>query len=491
MFAAPDDMSSSERPSAAASVRPGRVSSFDKMYIWSIVLEPMLFFVLFQRTVTGVSGNLSRLLQFAVIIGLVLRLVFGGASAPGRIRFVRLGRPLYTNYRTYFLITLVAGLVGAASGAYALPAYAASGASAISVFLNSASTRPIFEYCIAAYYFVYFVVLPQFFLKSKGHIDYFFSTFRVMFLLSLMLGFIDLLLSAVGVPFIPRMLDERIFVGVRFHGLAGEPRDAFVFLFFGLAMLHLRAHYRGERLKRPLSVALVVAALLTQSTSGMIGIGVFVCLYGIYTVREISTRRVIYLAVVSILASVLIFESAARSPRVMLYVSSISGLWRILESGGVIPQIIMVQMDNIYPLYDLTIKARDFNWLPIMIGSGFGSASAVNNRFAVEGLAMANPHSQLVRTLYESGLIGMVFLVRTFVDPVKHLTRSLSKERRHEFLLLTLLLLGCFLGHRSSAPFILLGVLIAVFRRVPEGSLARLSGRRTTVPAAVSSPSAA
>jgi O-antigen ligase len=124
-----------------------------------------------------------------------------------------------------------------------------------------------------------------------------------------------------------------------------------------------------------------------------------------------------------------------------------------------------------------------------LIGSGFGTASAVNNRFALDSFALANPHSQFVRTLYESGVVGVILLVRAFVSPVKYLTRRLAKHTRDRFFLLTLLLLGCFLGHRSSAPFIYLGVLIAVFRRIDSDREVEASERPIDGVALVGAPS--
>ena len=72
-----------------------------------------------------------------------------------------------------------------------------------------------------------------------------------MFFLSLFLGAIDLLLVAItGIEFIPRHLSDMRHVGVRFHGIAGEPRDAFVHLFLGLSLLYLRESWTGIKFKR-------------------------------------------------------------------------------------------------------------------------------------------------------------------------------------------------------------------------------------------------
>ena len=79
---------------------------------------------------------------------------------------------------------------------------------------------------------------------------------------------------------------------------------------------------------------------------------------------------------------------------------------------------------------------------------------------------VANRHSQLVRSLYESGIIGTIFFAKAFTHPVTHLTRHLSAKRRYECLVLALLLRGCFFGHRSSTAFIYVGMVIVVYRVV-------------------------
>ena len=94
-------------------------------------------------------------------------------------------------------------------------------------------------------------------------------------------------------------------------------------------------------------------------------------------------------------------------------------------------------------------------------GSGLGSASAINN-YIPGGLSiLANPHSQLIRVIYESGFIGMLLYISIFIRPVKYLGKKLNLYKRHIQVLSLLVLSACF-GHRSSACYIFLGILIAM-----------------------------
>ena len=72
-------------------------------------------------------------------------------------------------------------------------------------------------------------------------------------------------------------------------------------------------------------------------------------------------------------------------------------------------------------------------------------------------------HSQLARVIYENGIIGTWLFIRVFTKPVELMTDRLPPNLRREFMLMVLLVLGCSLGHRSSAMFIYLGIVIATF----------------------------
>ncbi len=293
--------------------------------------------------------------------------------------------------------------------------------------LNSPTLRPPFEYLIAIYYFIYFAVLPRYMLKTEGAVLYFFSVFKKMFIISLVVGVVDLSLAFVGiypVPLVPRHIADWVLVGFRFHGLAGEPRDAFVYLFLGLAVFCLEAHIKRQPLSKFWTVAVISAALFTQSGSGLVGIGVFLVLFNVYNLTHtMNVRHFLLLLAILTLTPTLMYVAFCSSERLLQYLKSASNLWNLLESGNELPYLMYVQSPNIYPLYDLTVKARELNILPIIFGSGFGSASAISNYYDPRAIGeLNNPNSQLVRSLFESGIIGTFFLIRSFLSPVKHLT---------------------------------------------------------------------
>jgi len=108
---------------AGAALPLPRVALFKRLFVWSVLLEPLFFFVLFDEAVTGVTGNLSRILQFAVCVVLAGRLV---VRVLLQARTVPIPNPWHPNFRHYtnlMLLSVTAGLIGYVSGAYELPAY--------------------------------------------------------------------------------------------------------------------------------------------------------------------------------------------------------------------------------------------------------------------------------------------------------------------------------------------------------------------------------
>ena len=466
------------------------LSLFDKLYIWSVLFEPLLFFVVFV-TDLGISGNLSRLAQFVVVCGVALRFcaVFVSPSGTG-IRLPSPLGPLYVRYALYFFLTLGAGVLVLLSGSYSLVTTSEESRSGTLGFESppsSASLRVALEYGIALYYFAYFSVLPQYVLVSRKHISYFFRMFKKVFVFSLVIGLINVgLFVFLGIMAIPRQLIDWLsttagYAAGRFAGLAGEPRDAFVYLFLALAIFHLEAHFRGVRFKRSWVVLIIALALLTQSLSGLIGIACFIGLYAFYSVGSAmvsgglirAVRLCVQLVLLTTVTVGILYVGIIGSDRLMIFFNAVTPLWVAMESGlsgEDLPPIFQPHMNTIYPLYNLYYKLRNFDFLPVMIGSGLGSASTINSAYGLVGQTI-NPTSQLVRTLFESGAIGTGLFIVAFTSPVKMVTKRLPKRKQRQFALFALLVLGCVLGHRSAAIFIYLGLCIAVFRVMSGGSV--------------------
>lgn len=439
-----------------------------RLYVWSVIFEPLFFFVVLDESVSGVTGNVSRILQIATVAIMLARLVSWFVTSPqGQVSVPGWRHPLFKYQYAYIGLAIIAGTLGAFSGAYAVApgAVAITHRSAVSAFINSPSFRPFVEYIAAIYYIVYFAVLPRYILQTRPELEYAFAKFRWMFTLSYVVGVVDVLIArGFNKYLIPRHLVDGLSVEGRFHGLAGEPRQAFVYLFLGLALFHLEAHFRGRPVSRSWTVAIIVAAFFVQSTTGLLGIALFVALAAVFYLPTLEQRRRRQAVVAMGLVVVLAGFAAVSSSRVRGYVAAASDLWSTLEQGRPLEYLMSKSNSDIYPLYDLVVKARNHHFLPILIGSGKGTASVTANRYYMQYAAVNNPHSELVRVLYGTGVIGFWLFLMSFVHPIRKLTANLSRESQAEFLLMMLVVLGCSLADRSAAPYIYLGMFAAVWR---------------------------
>ncbi len=78
-------------------------------------------------------------------------------------------------------------------------------------------------------------------------------------------------------------------VGNRFHGIAGEPRQAFVYLVFGLSIFYLNKYWLVDNSKNILFIpVIVIAAYYTESASGLVGIIFGIILIFMYLIRSIK-----------------------------------------------------------------------------------------------------------------------------------------------------------------------------------------------------------
>ena len=433
-----------------------------KIYVWSVLMEPLLFFVIAGQSVTGVGGNISRLLQLFVVTSLILRAFI--------IPFDKLKIPnpfaeQYKWYSYYLIFIVISFIYGYFTGAYDLGFGLTStrkDASGIFIFLNSQFARPFFEYFITIYYFIYFVILPRYLLDTSQGINYFFKVFLLTFYSCLLVGILDfLLIYLIGFEWVPRHLSDFTHVGKRFHGLAGEPRDAFVYLGFGIAIFYLRSVWLNKQnISNLFIVGLFICMLLTQSSSGFIGLIISAGLIFIYQLPKMPIKYLAPIFTILIIISLTTYFAVINSTRTMIYIDAIPAAIQALESSSNLPPIIQAQIVNVYPVWVRISELMRYELLPIFIGTGFGSASILNSIFFnIDGVY--NPHANIIRVIFESGVIGLLIFINAFISPLK---RLISKRNiRENITMYMLFILGLSFGHRSSTLFIFFGMLLLIF----------------------------
>ena len=100
----------------------------------------------------------------------------------------------------------------------------------------------------------------------------------------------------------------------------------------------------------------------------------------------------------------------------------------------------------------------NLNFLPLIFGTGLGTSSVANNIYMMEVNNVINPNANIVRMIYDVGIIGSLLLIKSFIYPIERL--SINREMSLKLIFLMLFILGAYFGHRSVAPFLFLGILI-------------------------------
>jgi hypothetical protein len=157
---------------------------------------------------------------------------------------------------------------------------------------------------------------------------------------------------------------------------------------------------------------------------------------------------------------------ASFSYRFGLYYEAFGELWYHLNNGIFTVGTLEGQMVNIVPIWDLWLKLSAYNPIPLLFGHGYGSASVVNSSYLMipwgdPVYEVSNPHSQVIRNIFEGGIVGTLLFISLFLSPFKKII--IRKEDYKKFILVMLLVLSAFFSHRTVAPFVLFGMASVIF----------------------------
>jgi len=447
-------------------------------------MEPFYMFILAPQGVTGIGASFSRILQFIVCAGLCFKFF---SSKRDRDRIINSFSPLNNNITYYFIFAILVGFLGLYSGSYSVNIESGTQVvsnSIIANFILSFSFRPFIEYLIAFYYFVYFVVLALFMLPNKEAIDYFFRIFGIAFLICIVLGYLDYLYMSIyyheiaasnvdmswsGAFLLPRHLSDGHTVGFRFHGIAGEPRDAFSYLMLSLGIFALRDIWEDKKkLTLFWIILIIISAFLTESFSGILGIAFFGILILVFYLPFASSnmftnlKMKLLLLCMYLLVATIIFISFLVFPRLSIYYQDLFQLYLILDKGLPLSDTVYrFSINNIYPIWHLWSEIREFNFLHFFIGNGLGSTPAIN-QYYMHSNEMINPNANIIRTLYETGVIGTLLFISVFLTPIKKM--YINSTIHSKLIIFMLLMLGMYFAHRSAIPYIFLGIVLVVLK---------------------------
>ena len=255
--------------------------------------------------------------------------------------------------------------------------------------------------------------------------------------------------------------DGCIGVGYRFHSFLGEPRDAFVFLSYALALYGLLLVFEKNRNFSFLYILLLISIMaLTQSASGLVGliIGfIIVFMFGDFY----KYKNIIYLNLLIILFILTVTFIVYTDTRLNLYIQEAKNLFVYLENR-IITDLILIQSNDIIPMWMYIKQLINLDLFHVLFGSGSGSASFTTNEYLAVEQFINKPRSNLVRVLFASGLIGMFFYLKFLIHPLKILVSEIDSKYKTYFLYSSFIFYGCTFGHRSLLGFIFVGIIVTI-----------------------------
>jgi len=432
--------------------------SLAMLWALSVLLEPLLYFVLADQTQIGFAGNISRLLQFFVMALIAAHFLSGRC-----LRISTYARNLCFPLSLFILYAFVVSLFGFFFGTYSGGQTWGDQAGLSSVF-QSNKTRPVVELFILIFQFFYFVILPMVLLRTKRDLDFLFRCAFFFLSVHFIAGWIDFILTPLGVDLISRHLADGRSVGLRFHGLAGEPRDAAVYmmsLFFFVATYYFYRNGSVPLLKKTHVAIIAVSCLATVSASFLVAVCASLLLWLTYGLRRISADFIVRSLILVIVFFLIVGFSISYFERLdrylTIYQDNLVKLYQ--DPHQDLPRLVKNSFNNIYPIIHVLKEFDDGKIFPLFFGHGAGGSGVANSIIYGE---YNNPNNQFARLIFDYGVVGTLLFIFLFIQSIKRSVIGMPSLDRDRLVSYGLIMLGGVFAHRTNVWLIWLGILMAV-----------------------------
>ena len=124
-----------------------------------------------------------------------------------------------------------------------------------------------------------------------------------------------------------------------------------------------------------------------------------------------------------------------------------------------LPYQLYVQRSSIFPLYEFYTNLINFNLIEVIFGNGLYTSGIINNFYKGGYYGISNPNSQIVRMIYEVGILGSIVFLLSMTWPIKYFTKKFEKDKIKLYLTIMLVVISVSLAIRSPAVYIFLGIL--------------------------------
>ena len=123
------------------------------------------------------------------------------------------------------------------------------------------------------------------------------------------------------------------------------------------------------------------------------------------------------------------------------------------------PYLVQVSFNNIFPILVLFKESGSLDIFPFLFGNGLASSGYVNSFYFGE---FYNPNAQIIRIVYEFGILGLFFFIWAVFASSRSAMNSLGAPCKELMTRYLIFALAGFFAHRSYLLFMLIGLLISV-----------------------------
>lgn len=419
------------------------------VFIFSVIFEVLLYFMIYDVGQFGMSTNVSRILQLVTIFLLSIYLLLNKF----KFRIASGYDYIISRYSIFLGFCILSGFFGYIYGVWDLD-------------IQISKSRVLIEYVITLYTFVYFILLPIFLLRDDKTLKLFFKSMNILFSVSFFIGIASFFSKYFfGFVLISRHFSGFVDVGVRFHGLFGEPRDAGPGLVLWASLIYLWSYHNKAKEPNKLMISIILITIIfTFSMSAIVGIFLSLGMILIYKTKlwHMNVMQIVKYLFSAFLVVSIIFTAISFSDRLSMYYQAIGQTYSQFEQDEKVDTILKSQMVDVYPVLHRIREVRDLEIFPLLIGTGLSSSSLINKKYEDTGDTTQNPRSNLTRYFFDTGLLGLIAYIWFFILVTNKMLIYFPFKNQEHIMTLLLANLGMSLAHRSVAVFIFTGILIAV-----------------------------
>ena len=430
-----------------------------------------MLFKFLEQSQSGIAFSLGRILQAIVLTGLIISIFKNNKQ-------IIYKKSEFYSIKSYFIFLVYIFLISFLNVIFGGYSYQGIDINMNSYLLliNLPEIRPLFEFFITFYQFIYFVVLAPFFIKKKEDFNFLFLSIGVITLSFFVIGWIDFFLDLIfKIEWVPRHLSDMVHVGPRFHSFGGEPRDAFIIVFSVLSysLLYSLFKYKDDKINIFVIFLCVISVIATQSISCILSIILWIIMLPFFMGTKFIQQKKVGIILLILVSVFFISISLFFFERMNLYYFEIINFFKSYDDNDdyiLMSYLSKTFLNNTYPFIKIFKELSEGNCIPFLFGSGIGSSAFANLETGV-WTKLQNPNTQITRLFYEFGFIGTILFFisvkKILLNMINQIDARLSINKNKIMIVFALLLSGTLI-QRSNLFLINLGLLFSLCIYIKE-----------------------